>query len=390
MMTARILSLFAVAVAWIPLAAQAAEPALGGNCPVCLVETGKVIPGLSDHAVTFDRQGYYFPSVKEKEMFRANPVKYAPALGGDCVVCRVHGGLRVPGKVGLAVVHKQRAYLFASEQERDQFKADPERYESVDVGLGGYCPVCVVTARKWVPGRPEFVSVYDGVRYFFPSAEEQKRFDADPARYVPALEGDCVVCLKDGGKHVAGSLGFSAMHQGRLYLFADEAAQQRFLADPTKYANVDLANDGRCIVCARMGKKDVPGKAEFASIYRGRRYLFASPKERAMFDADPQAFVGASPPLGAQPAARPAHVSIVGKTACATCSFGVHPLEDPQSLGIAVVAGNIKYIVEGGEKRYPAIFDARFDGLKVRLTGTVKRAEGDVVWVEPDSLVRIP
>jgi len=55
-----------------------------------------------------------------------------------------------------------------------------------------------------------------------------------------------------------------------------------------------------------------------------------------------------------------------------------------------VVAGNIKYIVEGGEKRYPAIFDARFDGLKVRLTGTVKRAEGDVVWVEPDSLVRIP
>ena len=82
-MTTRILATLAVIL--IPMAANAAEPALGGNCPVCLVETGKAVPGSDKHTATFDRQVYYFPSAKEKEMFLANPVKYAPVLGGDCV-----------------------------------------------------------------------------------------------------------------------------------------------------------------------------------------------------------------------------------------------------------------------------------------------------------------
>jgi len=50
-----------LAVVLIPLVANAVEPALGGNCPVCLVEMAKVVPGSDKHAVTFDRQVYYFP-----------------------------------------------------------------------------------------------------------------------------------------------------------------------------------------------------------------------------------------------------------------------------------------------------------------------------------------
>ena len=170
-----------LAAVLIPLAANAADSALGGNCPVCLVEMAKVVPGSDKHAVTFDRQVYYFPSDKEKGMFAANPVKYAPALGEDCVVCRVNMGVRMPGKAEFAIVHDKRAYLFPSAKERDVFKADPKKYESADLGEGGYCSVCAVMAKKWVTGKPEIVSVYDGMRYYFPGADEKEAFDAASA-----------------------------------------------------------------------------------------------------------------------------------------------------------------------------------------------------------------
>lgn len=377
-----------LAVVLIPLAANAVEPALGGNCPVCLVETAKVVPGSDKHAVTFDRQVYYFPSDKEKKMFAANPAKYAPALGGDCVVCRVNMGVRMPGKAEFAVIHDKRAYLFPSAKERDVFKADPKKYESVDLGEEGYCSVCALMTKKWVAGKPEIVSVYDGMRYYFPSADEKKAFDADPAKYVPALDGDCVVCLKDAGKRVAGLPKFSATHDGRLYLFPDEGAQKKFLADPKKYATVDVAMGGNCPVCAKMMKKEMPGKAEFASVYKGMRYLFPSAKERTMFDADPASFVGKDMKMGAAPAVKLEAVAVTGKTACAGCAYGVRPIADADSLGIAVVAGDKVYVVEGGEKRYPDLFKARFDSPVVELKGTVKKSDGKFVWVEPTSLTQ--
>ncbi len=373
-----------LAVILIPLAANAVEPALGGNCPVSLVEMVKFVPGSDKHTVMFDRQVYYFPSDQEKGVFAANPAKYAPALGGDCVVCRVNMGVRMPGKAEFAVVHDKRAFLFPSAKERDVFMADPKKYEALDLGEEGYCSVCAVMAKKWVAGKPEIVSVYDGMRYYFPSVEEKKAFDADPAKFTPALDGDCVVCLKDAGKRVAGLPKFSATHAGRIYLFPDEGAQKKFLADPKKYATVDVAMGGNCAVCAKMMNKEMPGKAEYTSIYKGQRYFFPSAKERTMFDANPASFVAKDMKLGAAPAG----ISVTGKTGCAGCAYGVRPITDSDSLGIAVVTGDTVYVVEGGEKSYPELFNARFEGLTVQLKGTVKKKDGKFVWVVPTSLTQ--
>ena len=377
-----------LAVILIPLAANAVEPALGGNCPVCLVEMAKIVPGSDKHAVTFDRQVYYFPSDQEKRMFAANPAKYAPAFGGDCVVCRVNMGVRMPGKAEFAAVHDKRAFLFPSAKEREVFKADPKKYETADLGEGGYCSVCAVMAKKWVAGKPEIASVYDGMRYYFPSADEKKAFDADPAKFTPALDGDCVVCLKDAGKRVAGLPKFSAMHAGRIYLFPDETAQKKFLTDPKKYATVDVAMGGNCAVCATMMKKEMPGKAEFTSVHKGQRYFFPSAKERTMFDADPASFVPKDMKIGLAPAIKVEAVAVTGKTACAGCAYGVRPITDSDSLGIAVINGGTVYVVEGGEKSYPDLFKARFEGLPVQLKGTVKKRDGKFVWVVPTSLTR--
>ena len=66
--------------------------------------------------------------------------------------------------------------------------------EGPRVGLRGYCPVCILDANKWVKGSPEHQATYDGVTYSFPDEAIKQKFLADPAKYVPALGGDCIVC----------------------------------------------------------------------------------------------------------------------------------------------------------------------------------------------------
>ena len=86
---------------------------------------------------------------------------------------------------------------------------------------------------------------------------------------------------------------------------------------------------------------------------------------------------------------KPEALSVTGKAACAGCVYGVRPISDSDSLGIAVVAGDKVYVVEGGEKRYPDLFKARFDSPVVELNGAVMKTEGKFVWVEPTSLNRM-
>ncbi|HMO15900.1 MAG TPA: hypothetical protein PKD64_17875 [Pirellulaceae bacterium] len=381
-----LVAIAALGLPWwaLPASATAQTVALEGNCAVCLVEGGKLMPGSKDHSVMFDRQVYYFPSEAEKKMFLSNPLKYAPVLGGDCVVCRANMGARVPGDAKYPAVHNNRLYLFPSEQELRVFKSDPRKYENVDLALDGHCSVCVVNAGKWVPGKPQHVSVYDGKRYYFPSADERQTFESDPAAFAPALEGDCVVCLKNGQKRVAGSVKFSALHDGRIYLFPEDAARQTFLANPATFVNVDLANDGHCVVCEQAGKKNIKGTSKVASVYKGQRYLFPSANERKMFDADPSKYVGQTNTSIDQSQ----QVHVVGKSACSGCSYGVRPLGDSNSLGMAVVANDKVYIVEDAERRFADLYASRYDGLKIELAGTIKKQEGQFIWVEPSKLER--
>jgi YHS domain-containing protein len=146
-----------------------------------------------------------------------------------------------------------------------------------------------------------------------------------------------------------------------------------------------VANDGNCVVCLKMAKKEIPGKAGFTSVYKGKRYLFPSTKERATFDADPASFV-VEKKREKESSDKEESISVTGKTACSGCGYGVRPITDSDSLGMAVVAGDKVYVVEGGERRYPDLYKARFDGLKVQLRGTVKKTQGKFVWVEPTSL----
>lgn len=165
--------------------------------------------------------------------------------------------------------------------------------QQAPLALKGYCAVSILEMRKWVEGDPAYRVAYDGHSYLFANEQGEKLFEANPAKYVPALGGDCVVALVKMGKRVPGDIRYSAIHSGRLYLFSNPEGKKMFLADPAAYASADLALGGKCPVCA-AGGHDMPGKPEIAAFQKGLRYLFPSAKMRDMFLASPQKYVSAA------------------------------------------------------------------------------------------------
>ena len=61
--------------------------------------------------------------------------------------------------------------------------------------MEGYCPVSILEMEKWVKGDPAHRVLYDGWTYLFANQKGKQMFQANPAKYVPALGGDCVVAL---------------------------------------------------------------------------------------------------------------------------------------------------------------------------------------------------
>ncbi|MBI3464693.1 MAG: hypothetical protein HY000_16805 [Planctomycetes bacterium] len=150
------------------------DVALDGHCAVCVVEMQKWVQGDPRHQATYDGKTYYFPGKQQKDMFLANPAKYVPALGGDCTVCYAKMGKRVPGKIGNALLHEHRLFLFPSDEQEKEFQAHPDQYANVDLALDGNCAVCRVEMKKDVPGKPEIAVVHQGLRYLFPRKSSVK------------------------------------------------------------------------------------------------------------------------------------------------------------------------------------------------------------------------
>ena len=120
-----------------------------------------------------------------------------------------------------------------------------------------------------------------------------KAFMANPAKYVPALGGDCILCYANMNKRVAGTVHHAATRNGRLYLFPSAKEKSEYVANPSKYDNTDLAANGNCVVCqVEMGKAQ-PGSPEFTAVHNGLRYLFPSDKQRQMFLTNTTKYVGA-------------------------------------------------------------------------------------------------
>lgn len=89
-----------------------------------------------------------------------------------------------------------------------------------------------------------------------------------------AIDGYDVVAYHTDGMPMKGSADFAAMYQGVSWQFASAENQAMFKADPAKFAP---AYGGWCAAGASKGKK-VPTKPDLWSIVDGQLYLNSSPK----------------------------------------------------------------------------------------------------------------
>ncbi len=128
-------------------------------------------------------------------------------------------------------------------------KFDREKDGRVEVALASYCPVSLVEQHKLVPGRATVTARRDGFEYRFADEAARRAFLASPERYAPANRGESPVSHVEQGVFRPGDPRWGVLYRGHLYLCSDGAERERFLKNPERYANVDLAARETCPHC---------------------------------------------------------------------------------------------------------------------------------------------
>lgn len=104
-------------------------------------------------------------------------------------------------------------------------------------GFKGFCPVELRDGRQLVDSRPEYKAKFGLQTYYFSSPESKTAFEANPARYAPAVGGSDIVLLVNTNEEVVGNLEFSLWYRDRLYLFRSRETRKIFSDNPLRFAD---------------------------------------------------------------------------------------------------------------------------------------------------------
>jgi YHS domain-containing protein len=74
-------------------AADGKPLAIKGYDPVAYFDMGTPTRGLAEFALEWDEHRYYFVSAEHRELFKADPVRYAPQFGDYCAMALAEGEL---------------------------------------------------------------------------------------------------------------------------------------------------------------------------------------------------------------------------------------------------------------------------------------------------------
>ena len=100
------------------------KPSLGGHCPVSYVTQGKPVKGDQKYADTYAGSVYHFADQAAHEAFTKEPLKYAPAFDGFCVV-GIGNEKRFPSDPAQFVIKDGKLYFFFDEKAKKAFEANP-------------------------------------------------------------------------------------------------------------------------------------------------------------------------------------------------------------------------------------------------------------------------
>ncbi len=132
------------------------------------------------------------------------------------------------------------------------------------VMLKGHDVVSYFTNNKHALGSAQFASVYEGVNFYFASAEHKTLFDKEPTKYIPEYGGYCA----DGivyGIPWGGDADTWTLREGKLYIFGGQGSKDAFELDSP--ANFVLAD--------KYWNEEIKGNNSF--IQRTKRLVFKVP-----------------------------------------------------------------------------------------------------------------
>lgn len=108
--------------------------------------------------------------------------------------------------------------------------AGPINLDSRGVALHGHDPVAYFVEGKPMQGRAELSLAVNGATYWFASEANRQAFKADPAKYEPQYGGYCAYGVAQGYKPDIDPNAFKVV-DGKLFLNLSPAVQTRWLAD---------------------------------------------------------------------------------------------------------------------------------------------------------------
>jgi YHS domain-containing protein len=107
------------------------------------------------------------------------------------------------------------------------------------VMLKGADLVAYFTVNKYLQGNPGFVTTFEGVTFWFSSAENKALFDKDPMKYQPQYGGFCANGINYGIPW-GGDADAWRMVGGKLYIFGGAGSRDAFLLEESR--NIQLAD----------------------------------------------------------------------------------------------------------------------------------------------------
>jgi thiol-disulfide isomerase/thioredoxin len=112
-----------------------------------------------------------------------------------------------------------------------------EPANAVKFGFDGYCLVSLLEENRVRKGVSEFTAEHRGQTICFQSDDNRQRFLADPEKYWPVANGQCLVSSREGTLSGPGDPRMAVTWRGRIWLFSDRQRQRRFIQTPLYYVN---------------------------------------------------------------------------------------------------------------------------------------------------------
>jgi YHS domain-containing protein len=109
--------------------AQIASPperlGLKGYDPVAYFTLSAPTPGVAQYEYVYDGVRYHFANARHRDLFKANPEKYAPQFGGSCAN-NMANGVRRESDPTLWTIINGNLYVFAGAAGADRFRKEAQ------------------------------------------------------------------------------------------------------------------------------------------------------------------------------------------------------------------------------------------------------------------------